>query len=473
MGFNFTSSHPHLVTMKTFLLLSFLVAAQGLPAPQEPSLDLIQDVFGSSTVERYGGVADSSQNVQDTVNDIVGSNGSSGKFVDNVPNDYVEPANENLRETVTVEVLADNEDCASYTASLGYMCVPYYQCSNGTIITDGAGLIDIRNGFGALDAQDGKCPGFLDVCCKDPDFIPPPPQPQPYQARCGRRNQNGLGVRIQGFEEGESQVGEWPHMCALIREEIVAEEPAEGYEGGEIKSTTINHFFCGASLIEPGVVLTGAHCVAGFNNNEILKVRCGEWDTQTETEAYPHQDRYVSNFVVHPLFNGQNLFHDYAILFTTADFTMDHNVDTICLPQPEETFVSEDCFATGWGKDKFGKGKGKYGGWKGKGHGTYEEQGMYGGYGMYGGKDQKGKGKGKEPKGKGKGGKGSKGKGVVCFNCGQSGHIARDCPDPNPYQGTYANCGHWGHIAKFCNNTSRLQDLDEDQDVRMEEPPSE
>merc|ERR1712186_45842 len=355
--FNLTTSQLHLATMNiTFLILSALVAAQGLPAPQEARLDLIQDVFGSSTVERYGGVADSSQNVQDTVNDIVGSTGSNGKFVDNVPNDYVEPANENLRETVTVEVLADNEDCASYTSSLGYMCVPYYQCSNGTIITDGAGLIDIRNGFGALDAQDGKCPGFLDVCCKDPDFIPPPPQPQPYQASCGRRNQNGLGVRIQGFEEGESQVGEWPHMCALIREEIVPEEAAQEYEGGEIKSSTINHFVCGASLIEPGVVLTGAHCVAGFNNNEILKVRCGEWDTQTETEAYPHQDRYVSNFVVHPLFNSQNLFNDYAVLFTTADFTMDHNVDTICLPQPEETFVSEDCFATGWGKDKFGKG---------------------------------------------------------------------------------------------------------------------
>jgi secreted trypsin-like serine protease len=336
--------------MIIFLMMSFLVTAHGLPKPQVPSLETIQDVFGSTNDGRYGGVADNSQQVQDTIKDIVGE-----EFVDNVPNDYVEPSNANLAETVTVEVLADNEDCASYTETLGYMCVPYYQCSNGTIITDGAGLIDIRNGFGALNAQDGKCPGFLDVCCKDPEFVPPPPQPQPYQASCGRRNTNGLGVRIQGFNEGESQVGEWPHMCALLWEEIIAEEAAEGYEGGEIKSTTTNHFVCGASLIEPGVVLTGAHCVNGFKNGEILKVRCGEWDTQTESEAYPHQDRYVNNFVVHPLFNSQNLFNDYAVLFTTADFTMDHNVDTICLPQPGESFVSEHCFATGWGKDKFGK----------------------------------------------------------------------------------------------------------------------
>merc|ERR1711936_988987 len=64
---------------------------------------------------------------------------------------------------------------ADYTASQGYECVPYYQCNNGTIITDGEGLIDIRNGFGILSPEDSKCPGFLDVCCKDPDFIPPPP----------------------------------------------------------------------------------------------------------------------------------------------------------------------------------------------------------------------------------------------------------------------------------------------------------
>merc|ERR1711874_243453 len=80
------------------------------------------------------------------------------------------------------------ENCADYTATQGYECVPYYQCHNGTIITDGGGLIDIRNGFASLTPEDSKCPGFLDVCCKDPDFIPPPPPPViiKYVPQCGK-----------------------------------------------------------------------------------------------------------------------------------------------------------------------------------------------------------------------------------------------------------------------------------------------
>merc|ERR1712088_1098106 len=100
-------------------------------------------------------------------------------------------------------VAVDNafQTCEEYS-SFGFECVPYYQCHNGSIITDGEGLIDIRNGFGILTPEDSKCPGFLDVCCKDPDFTPPPPPPVvKHVPKCGQRHQNGLGVRIQGFKE--------------------------------------------------------------------------------------------------------------------------------------------------------------------------------------------------------------------------------------------------------------------------------
>merc|ERR1712107_647607 len=33
---------------------------------------------------------------------------------------------------------------------------------------------------------------------------------------------------------------------------------------------------------------------------------------------------------------------------------MGAHIDTICLPQPEELFNGQTCFATGWGKDQFG-----------------------------------------------------------------------------------------------------------------------
>ena len=245
-----------------------------------------------------------------------------------------------MKDEAKVEVDNVFENCHEYTESQGYECVPYYQCHNGTIITDGAGLIDIRNGFAALTPEDSKCPGFLDVCCKDPDFIPPPPPQVKYAPKCGRRNLNGLGARIQGFTQGESQVGEWPHMCALLREE----QP-----GG------LRTFLCGASLISPGVLLTAAHCVQEFRSNPgQLVVRCGEWDTQTTTESFPYQDREVASLAVHPEFNGRNLANDFAVLFMATDFSLDYNVDTVCLPEPGENFDNKSCFATGWGKDKFG-----------------------------------------------------------------------------------------------------------------------
>merc|ERR1712079_88213 len=183
------------------------------------------------------------------------------------PSDHVQPDSSSLvKDEANVEVDNVFENCDEYTEQFGYECVPYYQCSNGTIITDGAGLIDIRNGFGAQTPEDSKCPGFLDVCCKDPDFIPPPPPPiVKYQPKCGRRNLNGLGARIQGFTESESQFGEWPHMCAVLHAKPVEQEA--GYSG---EPETVNLYQCGVSLIAPGVILTAAHCVDKFRQNHIL-----------------------------------------------------------------------------------------------------------------------------------------------------------------------------------------------------------
>jgi len=314
----------------------------------------IQEVFGSSASEKQvdnGGYSNNAPLTADNSNvDVLVQ---VIKEADSqYPSDYTPDTAPLVEETkATVEVDGTFENCADYTEGFGYMCVPYYQCSNGTIITDGAGLIDIRNGFGALTPEDSKCPGFLDVCCKDPDFVPPPPPPiVRYQPKCGRRNIGGLGARIQGFTQDESQFGEWPHMCAVLHEKPVEQEA--GYSG---EPETVNLYQCGGSLIAPGVLLTAAHCVDKFRQNPTeLKIRCGEWDTQHQTEPYPHQDRQVSNLAIHPEFDGRNLQNDFAVLFVSEDFILDQHLDTACLPDANEIFDSTTCFATGWGKDQFG-----------------------------------------------------------------------------------------------------------------------
>merc|ERR1712113_869631 len=80
---------------------------------------------------------------------------------------------------------------------------------------------------------------------------------------------------------------------------------------------------------------------------------CADY-TATQTEPRPHQDRYVQNLDIHPEFNPRNLANDWAVLYTSQDFDLQAHIDTICLPQPEELFDFQTCFATGWGKDQFG-----------------------------------------------------------------------------------------------------------------------
>merc|ERR1711872_279902 len=367
MGSSFSNSRQKIIhrenrisskEMRIFHALCLISVVTGAPRDYSGSqtgnldagsLDTIAEIFGTNGKQNNDGYGSGqetgalSDNVDVLVQVIKDSNNG-------YPDDYVPESAQQVVDKATVEVNTDFENCADYTELLGYECVPYYQCHNGTIITDGAGLIDIRNGFASLNPEDSKCPGFLDVCCKDPDFVPPPPPQIKYSPKCGRRNNNGLGARIQGFVESESQFGEWPHMCAILHEKPVEQEA--GYSG---EPETVNLYQCGGSLIAPGVILTAAHCVDKFRQTPSeLKIRCGEWDTQHQTDPYPHQDRDVQSLAIHPEFDGRNLQNDFAVLFTSEDFLLDQHIDTACLPAADESFDGTSCFATGWGKDQFG-----------------------------------------------------------------------------------------------------------------------
>merc|ERR1712013_498298 len=147
------SSSNYSESMTAALFLCLLAFQQASLAPQyadQTNQELFGnqlDVFGDSQVEE----AHSAHTVKNEAGYTA-------------PHDYQEASIGKLNNVATTEVDNVFENCADYTASQGYECVPYYQCNNGTIITDGEGLIDIRNGFGILSPEDSKCPGFLDLC---------------------------------------------------------------------------------------------------------------------------------------------------------------------------------------------------------------------------------------------------------------------------------------------------------------------
>lgn len=149
-----------------------------------------------------------------------------------------------------------------------------------------------------------SCQDVLDVCCLpgnevEKGITPPPPSnlkkpgevapPVNEPLGCGIRNVDGIDFSLAGAVHGEAGFGEFPWTIALL--------------------SPVAQCLCGGSLIHPSVVLTGAHCVFNLTEND-LKIRAGEWDTQTTKERLPYQERGIRSIVVHPDFKKRNLEND-------------------------------------------------------------------------------------------------------------------------------------------------------------------
>lgn len=81
-----------------------------------------------------------------------------------------------------------------------------------------------------------------------------------------------------------------------------------------------------------------------------LVVRAGEWDLKTEKELLSHQDRRVSKIVTHPDYYAGGLYNDVALIFTENPFSLQDNIQLMCLPSSNDIFINDMCYSSGWGK---------------------------------------------------------------------------------------------------------------------------
>jgi secreted trypsin-like serine protease len=237
----------------------------------------------------------------------------------------------------TTEDNSEVKTCYTTSGAEGE-CVLYYLCQNGKIITDGTGLIDTRTV--------GGCQDYFDECCEPEkkhthEESVTVKRNATYEAVCGMRNSNGVLLEdLTDPVNGESQYGEFPWMAALLEKESISESFEKSYK-------------CGGSLIGKNVVLTAAHCVKNNSPNDLI-VRFGEWDSEKAYELFPHADHEVDKIVMHEKFYAPAVHNDVALLFLKTEVTFAETIDTICLPTQDQPIDMTRCFATGWGKSKFG-----------------------------------------------------------------------------------------------------------------------
>merc|ERR1711963_345304 len=266
-------------------------------------------------------------------------------------------------------------------------CVPFReQCGNlfGGDDLMGSGLIDprLKNRTSSIstrivnrprpntNAQQTSCPTGQKTCCYDSSIdlsvfgvtcISPDAAIKnvPWTQGCSenvRGSSKQCGTRQQSFfgdlGHGTAAPGEFPWTCLLLNQ---------------------NNDFVGSCALIPNdfsndnsrltrKVITAAHKLKNLKQNDLLKVRVGEWDASgfKSPEQFDHAEYTVVRILKHPQFNAGRLDNDLAILYTDRDISLNNpNVNTACLPSCDNQFdflfsngTGVRCHVAGWGKDE-------------------------------------------------------------------------------------------------------------------------
>ncbi|XP_062140055.1 phenoloxidase-activating factor 2-like [Drosophila sulfurigaster albostrigata] len=219
----------------------------------------------------------------------------------------------------------DETGISSFCAP-GSRCAPLWKCSNNSEIT-----------FGKIDSLyrvsvTNPCESHQS-CCRE-EFIRELPQLPPHDFACGRRNVESMHVENQSTSK-LTDFAEFPWVVAIFLSE----------------QTNLN-FIGGGSILSPNVVLTAAHIVCDRATQD-LRIRAGEWDTQSVEERFEHQEREVLVKICHEKYDSGTMFNDIAVLNLRTPLEFAKHIMPICLPRQFEFPNIERCFVAGWGKEKF------------------------------------------------------------------------------------------------------------------------
>jgi len=166
---------------------------------------------------------------------------------------------------------------------------------------------------------------------------------------CGTRQSN---IATFGGDHADSAPGEFPWTCLLLNQD-------NDFVGS---CAIIPDDFNNDNNRPTRKVITAAHKLKSLKQNDLLKVRVGEWDASgfNSPEQFNHEEYTVVRILKHPQFNTGRLSNDIALLYTDKDINLNNPyVNTACLPSCDKQFdyifsngTGVRCWVAGWGKDE-------------------------------------------------------------------------------------------------------------------------
>ncbi|RNA07973.1 plasma kallikrein [Brachionus plicatilis] len=154
-------------------------------------------------------------------------------------------------------------------------------------------------------------------------FINPP--------ECGRRIEDIKAERLNKIVGGQQADSEdWGWQVALF-----------------IDTT----YICGGTLIDTEWVITAAECIDERFSLELYNLLFGLYN-RSKPESYSIK-RTLTEFVVHPQYNSDNLHNNIALLKLSSPVEYTDQILPICLPSQNYDFSDQMSWATGWGYLEF------------------------------------------------------------------------------------------------------------------------